>query len=162
MVFFFLQRKPLPSPFSSYLQTVVTPWRRQAATCRWWCLMMPVTSHRRYEQLLLYVSTSSYFCVLCTSASSLSLPEWQLCAAHVVVGQPTEACLSGEDGHSCPVILTLSLLLHHRHGGADQGSGAGYRDAGSHRYFSVFFRYWFVFDYNKLNGGCCFSFVSVL
>lgn len=79
-----------------------------------------------------------FLCPVHLSFFFISLSERQLCAAHVVVGQPAEARLSDEDGHACPVILTLSLLLHHRHGGADQGSGAGYRDAGSHRYFSFF------------------------
>lgn len=79
-----------------------------------------------------------FLCPVLISLFFIPLSERQLCAAHVVVGQPTEARLSGEDGHSCAVILPLSLLLHHGHGGTDQGSGAGYSDAGSHRYYSFF------------------------
>lgn len=61
------------------------------------------------------------------------LSEWQLCVAHVVVGQPTEALLPGADVHSCP----LSLLLPLRHGSADTWAGAGCSDAGSHRYVGL-------------------------
>lgn len=61
--------------------------------------------------------------VLITS-SFVVLSEWQLCAAHAVVGQPTEALLPGADGLSCPVFLPLSLLLLLRHGSADGRAGA--------------------------------------
>lgn len=76
-------------------------------------------------QLLRYTSTWSYSCVLVVVTSpSLFMSEWQLCAAHVVVGKPTEALLPGADSLSCPVFLPLSLLLLLWHGSADGREGA--------------------------------------
>ncbi len=79
----------------------------------------------------LHFHQSLFMCpVLISPLLFFFLSEWQLCAAHVVVGQPTEALLPGADVHSCP----LSLLLPLRHGSADTQAGAGCCDAGSHTY----------------------------
>ena len=132
-----LQGELLPSPCSSYLHTVVTRFGRHGATLRWWCLMMHVTLHRRYQQHLQYVYTSR--CSSCVPLWSpgplfVLLSEWQLCAPHAVVGSPTEALLPGADFHSSHLFRPLGVLLPLRHGSADLWTGGGYSHAGNHWY----------------------------
>lgn len=49
----------------------------------------------------------------------ISLSEWQLRAAHVVVWQPAEALLPDADVHPCPIFIPLSLMLPLWNGIAD-------------------------------------------
>ncbi len=85
------------------------------------------------EEPALYVYLQSFVCSVYITSLSVFLSEWQLCAAHVVGGQPTEALLPDADDNSCSTFLTLSLLLLLRHGSADRRTGGGRIDAGSHR-----------------------------
>ena len=156
----FLQREPLPSPCSTCLHTVVTPWRRQGATCRWWCHMMPVTSHRRYEQQPYCVSTSSYFCVLCSSASSLSLCQngsyvlpmlWW--GSPLKLACPVKMATPAPSYSPSVFCSTMGMVVQIK--GQEQ-------DIAMLGVIGIILFFWIlIFDYNKLNGGCFFVFLPV-
>lgn len=90
---------------------------------------------------------------------SLSFPfwffssEWQLCAATVVVGQPSEtvlSCAAAILGSPSLPLSPLCLLLPLRHGSSNPWAGTGYSQAGSHRYLCSRRNVAMIFILNKL------------